>query len=282
MTMQPSKSSPLSHLALLLAGLAVSVITACGFFGAAGSLLVSEQDEARLGAQFHQALRDSADGKKEFPIFVANTPARSECQAYVTGVFNSVLAAAKDRPGYNFTFTLIDKDVENAFAVPGGYVYIYTGIINKMQNEAELAGVLGHEVAHVTQHHYREQLAKNTALAVILSALLGDSPGALAQLGAQTLFGLTQLKFSRGDENEADAVGARYVADTQRNPMGIATYFSRAESRGPEFLSSHPSSDTRVNNIEKMVNRKPELSTYNKPEYNNEATFRTKTQGCRG
>ena len=165
--------------------LTIGLMTQCAFFGYAGPLLVSESDEARLGAEFNAHLRSDPAAKKEYPVFVANTPERKAFQDYVLGLAREVYAAVpkSEKPDYPFTFTLIDADVQNAFAVPGGYVYIYTGIIKSMKDESELVGVLGHEIAHVTRHHYRDALAKQAGLSVLLQVLVGDDAGQLTQVG---------------------------------------------------------------------------------------------------
>ena len=244
---------------LLLAGVLLTRCS-CDFFGTTGKLLISEDDEARLGAEFDRHLRDSAQA--EFPLFKADTPQKLAFETYVKSLAQEILAGvpAKQRPDYAFTFTLIDKDVENAFAVPGGYVYFYTGIIKKMQDESELAGVMGHEIAHVTQHHYRDAVAKGATFSLVLQALLGNDAGALAQTVAGSFFQLAQLKVSRGNEEEADKFGTRYAAAVKRNPMGIAKYFARAQASGlPDWLSTHPGSDNRVADVTKQVNSEPAL-----------------------
>jgi beta-barrel assembly-enhancing protease len=143
--------------------------------------------------------------------------------------------------------------VQNAFAVPGGYVYIYTGIIKSMRDESELAGVLGHEISHVTQHHYRDALAKQAGIALLIDALVGDVAGAIMRLVAQTFFSLAGLAVTRSNESEADQYGTRDVGLIQRNPLGIAKYFSRVPNPGPQWLSSHPATENRVGDVQSQV-----------------------------
>lgn len=239
----------------LVPAFSVVLLAQCAFFGYAGPLLVSESDEARLGAEFDAQLRTDPEARKEYPVFVAGTTERQAFQNYVIGLANEAYAAvpAKDRPGYAFKFTLIDADVQNAFAVPGGYVYIYTGIIKSMRTEAELVGVLGHEIAHVTQHHYRDALAKQAGMSILFQALLGNDPGQLTQVVAQTFGTLASLSVSRDNESEADNYGTRYLAVAARNPLGIANYFDRVKNPGPQWLSSHPAPANRVETIKAQV-----------------------------
>jgi predicted Zn-dependent protease len=235
--------------------LALGLMTQCAFFGYAGPLLVSESDEARLGAEFDAQLRSDPAAQKEYPIFVANTPERKAFQDYVIGLANEVYAAvpAKERPDYAFKFTLIDADVQNAFAVPGGYVYIYTGIVKSMKDESELVGVLGHEIAHVTRHHYRDALAQQAGLSILLQALVGQDANQLTQLVAQSFGALASLSVSRDNETESDKYGTKYTAATGRNPLGIAKYFERVPNPGPQWLSTHPAPKNRVETVKAIV-----------------------------
>lgn len=244
--------------------LSFGIIQCAGFFRGAGEVLVSDEDERKLGAQFHQTLLTNDTARQEFPLFVPKNQAQADLQNYVTGLCQRALAAvpAKERPKYEFTFTLIDKDVENAFAVPGGYVYIYTGILKKFEDESELAGVIGHEITHVTRHHFRESLAKNAALGLSLQVLLGSTnAGQVSQMAAGTFFQLAGLKFSRSAEADADKGGTGILARMELNPLGIAKYFSRSKGQGvPEWLATHPGPRNRVEAITEYVEANPQFT----------------------
>ncbi len=248
-----------------LAGVfSVTMLMHCaGFFGDAGKLLVSDADEVKLGAEFNKTLTTNDTAKQEMPIYVPHSQVQTDAQNYVLGLCRDIVAAipANEKPAYPFTCTLIDKNVENAFAVPGGYVYIYTGILKKMQDESELAGVLGHEITHVSHHHYRRQLAKSTTLSLALQGVLvATNAGQAPQIAAGTFFQLAALKFSRSDESEADQGGTLITGRLGRNPMGIAKYFTRAKSQGvPEWLSDHPGNGNRVKAVAKLVAANPQF-----------------------
>ena len=253
-----------AYFILLSLTMSLGLVQCAGFFKGAGEVLVSDEDERKLGAQFHQTLLTNDTARQEFPLFVPKDQAQADLQNYVVGLCQRTLAAvpAKDRPKYDFTFTIIDKDVENAFAVPGGYVYIYTGILKKFEDESELAGVIGHEITHVTHHHFRESLAKNAALGLSLQVLLGSTnAGQLSQMAAGTFFQLAGLKFSRSAEAEADKGGTLILARMGLNPLGIAKYFSRSKGQGvPEWLADHPGPRNRVKAIDEYVEANPNLS----------------------
>lgn len=227
----------------------------CGMLDTVESLFVSEQDESTLGAQFDTELRTNDSAKKEYPLFVPQTHADTVFQTYVTDLAQRILDAipAADKPGYAFKFTLINADVVNAFAVPGGYVYIYTGIIKQMKNESELAGVLGHEIAHVTLHHYRDAMVKDQGLALLVQALVDKDSSELVKFVAGSFFVLAQLKISRDNESDADETGARNASRIGDNPMGIASFFQRLPDGGWEIFSDHPSSSDRVTAVTNEV-----------------------------
>jgi len=237
--------------------LAVFWVGGCDFIDTTGSLFISEQDEVKLGTEFDNHLRTNDSAKLQFPIFVPRPGTGDTAfQQYVENLAQSILSAipVSEKPGYPFKFTIVNANVDNAFAVPGGFVYIYTGIIKHMQDESELAGVLGHEISHVTRHHYRDALVKQSGLSLLVQALLGNDAGKLAQLVAQSFSTLTQLSISRGNESEADQYGTIYEGKIGHNPMGIAKFFSRMESQSITILSTHPQPVSRVADVTAQVN----------------------------
>lgn len=139
--------------------------------------------------------------------------------------------------------------VMNAFCTPGGYIYVYTGLIKFLDSEDQLAGVLGHEIAHADLRHSTEQMSKQYGIGLLLrlifgsSSTLGDIAGSLANLG-----------FSRSDETEADMQSVIYLNDTEYDPRGVARFFQKLEARGEtlgplQFLSTHPNPENRVEKI---------------------------------
>lgn len=143
-----------------------------------------------------------------------------------------------------------DDNTLNAFAAPGGYIYAYTGLIKFLDTENEFAGVLGHEIAHADRRHSTDQMTKQYGLAFLLQVVAGGSEDQLAQIAA----GLLTLKFSRGDESEADEMSVIYLCDTEYKADGAAGFFEKIIAEGgsgtPAFLSTHPSPDNRVENIQ--------------------------------
>jgi len=142
-----------------------------------------------------------------------------------------------------------DDSTLNAFAAPGGFIYVYTGLIKFLDNEDELAGVMGHEIAHADQRHSIDQLRQQFGVQLLLEIVLGENQGVLTQVVA----GLLALSFSRDDEAEADEFSVIYLCETDYNASGAAGFFEKIEAAGgsgvPEFLSTHPDPGNRVADI---------------------------------
>jgi Zn-dependent protease with chaperone function len=140
----------------------------------------------------------------------------------------------------------------NAFAAPGGYMYFYTGIIHFLDDEAEFAGVMAHEMAHCDRRHSTDVLTRRYTFAIMLSILLGDNPSQLAEIAAGLATGLTDLAFSRENEYEADRYAVKYLSGTDYDPRGLAGFFEKLEDQPtytPVFLSTHPSPEDRLEQI---------------------------------
>jgi len=142
-----------------------------------------------------------------------------------------------------------DDATQNAFASPGGHIYVYSGLIKYLDNESQLAGVLGHEIAHADRRHTSQQLQQQYGISLLLSLVLGENPNQLAQIAA----GLGQLKFSRDFEREADNYSVIYLNNTPYACDGTAGFFIKAQSAGqqnpPVFLSTHPDPGARIEAI---------------------------------
>jgi len=188
-----------------------------------------------------------------------------ELQAYVEGLGKS-LAARSERPNLPWSFKVVDDPAVNAFALPGGYIYVTRGLLSHMGSEAELSGVIGHEIGHVTARHGINQASKQMLAMIGLGAVaLIDED--LAQLaGAASVgLGLLFLKYGRDDERQADDLGLRYMTRAGYDPREMAGVFSvlqgvqTAEGGGrlPSWLSTHPDPGARHDRIEKVVAELP-------------------------
>lgn len=181
----------------------------------------------------------------------------AELAAYVDRVGQKV-AAASEWPSLPWTFRVLDSSIVNAFAVPGGYIYVTRGLLAHMNSEAELAGVLGHEVGHVTGRHAAEAQRRATLanVGLLLGSVVSEEFATYGlQTGlAQTALGLTLLKYSRDQELESDQRGVGYAVAAGYDPEGIGAFFATLqaleEQRGgrgvPGWASTHPEVDDRI------------------------------------
>jgi predicted Zn-dependent protease len=186
----------------------------------------------------------------------------SELQAYVTRVGESMLPYVEGDYGeLPWEFVFLDTDVINAFALPGGKVFMTRGLASRMTNEAQLAGVLGHEIGHVTAEHADKRFSRNALFAIGATAAVigaGQTDSDWAKASVPILIsgaGVFALSYDRGEELEADALGMRYMARAGYDPRGqLQVMEILREAAGgespPEFLSTHPLPQTRIDRIE--------------------------------
>jgi predicted Zn-dependent protease len=213
-------------------------------------MLISEADEIAMGAQIHQGLGI------EYGFY--NHP---RLTAYVRRVGESMLPFVH-RPHLKYHFHILDTPVQNAFAAPGGYIYITRGLLAMMNSEAELAAVLGHELAHVNARHSASKLSLNILFGVGL-ALAGEiSEDVKKALPAvQIATALLFLQYSRDDEYQADAIGVSYARQARYNPGALIAFFDSIEELSamsgggglPNFLSTHPLTPKRVEAVKKIL-----------------------------
>jgi predicted Zn-dependent protease len=189
-------------------------------------------------------------------------------QDYVDQVGNTVVqnSAAKDSP-YPFEFHLLrDPQTINAFALPGGQVFITAALLGRLNSEAQLAGVLGHEVGHVIGRHGAEHLAKQQLGGALVNAVgiaASDSPGSGRQAAilAQAVNQMVNLKYGRADELESDSLGFQFMTDAGYNPVGIVELMKILNSaRGvaggqPEFMSTHPNPENRIQELIALIDQ---------------------------
>lgn len=163
---------------------------------------------------------------------------------------------------YPYQFKCVNDASINAFALPGGFLYIHRGLIEAADNEAELAGVIGHEIGHVALRHGTNQASKQQlyqAPLAIFGGIMGNDSmaGALAQIGGAFAVNSILLKYSRDDEREADLVGSQILYDAGYDPRSMVTFFEKLETgnRGTDFFSSHPNPDNRIQGIRQEISR---------------------------
>lgn len=185
----------------------------------------------------------------------------AELQQYVNRL-GQQLARESERPNLPWTFRVVDDPVVNAFALPGGYIYVTRGLLSYLSTEAELVSVLGHEIGHVTGRHSVEQMSKQqlAQIGMIAGMVLQPELANYSEL-AQTGLGLMFLKYGRDDEREADDLGLRYMVrenyDPREMPDVFATLGRASQQQGagriPGWLSSHPAPEERIQRIQEQI-----------------------------
>jgi predicted Zn-dependent protease len=235
--------------AILIAGLLVWACARDYVTGKRTFSLVSESQEISMGQE--------AD-----PSIVAEYGVYDDANlvAYVDGIGQSMVKVSH-RPTLKFTFRLMDTPVVNAFALPGGFVYFTRGILAHFNDEAELAGVMGHEIGHVTARHGAEQMTKAqlATLGLGLGSIFSEDFRRFSDI-AQTGLGLIFLKFSRDNESESDVLGVEYSTRAGYDAHHMARFFrtisritEKAGGGPPTFLSTHPNPENREQRVEALA-----------------------------
>ncbi|MBT8100334.1 MAG: M48 family metalloprotease [Gammaproteobacteria bacterium] len=221
--------------------------------GSPADAILSKSVEAQIGRAIMRNIRLSGA--------IVEDPQVNE---YINAVGHRVAAQANNGD-YSFTFFVVDDSRINAFALPGGYIGVHTGLIEATRNEDELAGVLAHEVAHVTQRHIARAIHANSRQSLMTTALMlgamilgaAGGSGDAVQAGiavAQGSAAQQQINFTRSNEYEADRIGINALADAGFDPYGMASFFevmsrqqtSSPDLRIPEFLRTHPVTTARI------------------------------------
>ena len=222
-----------------------------------GINLFSKEQDVQIGREAAQQVR------QQYPVV-----RDQDLQSFIQQLGRR-LTSSPQAGDYPYEFTLLNQKEVNAFALPGGPVFVFSGLFTEADNEAQVAGVLAHEIAHVALRHGTNQASKASLLqipAAIAGAAAGQSTlGQVVQLGLGAGLNGLFLKYSRTAESQADALGARIMADAGFNPIEMARFFEKLEAKGgpgvPQFLSDHPTPGNRIQAVE------AEIRTFPQKEY---------------
>lgn len=224
------------------------------------SNIFSDKDDVELGEQFDKEIKANP---KDFPMLQGH----QEVKDYVTNMGKEILNSPKikKRKIYPYQFQVINDTIVNAFCTPGGFVYIYTGLIKFLDNESALAGVVGHEIAHAERRHVTQRLTAYYGVSALLSFILGGNPSILAEVAANLFVGLAFLKNSRDDETEADYYSIQYLQSTKWYPGGITFFFDKIKEEQRKkgttpggldrLLSTHPLPNDRITFANQQLNK---------------------------
>jgi predicted Zn-dependent protease len=258
-------------LAVLLIGLSVTACQTAPVTGRSQTMLVSEDEERRLGSTAYLQVLSKEHESRDL-----------RASDLVERVGRRIAEAAEApppkmwrAPNYRWEFKTIDKNVLNAFCLPGGKIAVYTGLFNVTGNDAGLATVLGHEVAHALARHAAERISDQRMISIGLAAVSlalsrhtsSYTPVTIAVLGAGAAVGIS-LPMSRTQEEEADHIGLVLMAMAGYDPHEAVAVWERmkilnaGKPRQAEWLSTHPTDETRIANIKAWV---PEAMKYYRP-----------------
>lgn len=211
--------------------------------------IFSVQDDMALGQQADEQIRTNP---QEFQVL--DSAQYPTAYQHLYRIRNTILGSGQLIYGNTFGWrcTILKNDtMVNAFCLPGGTMYFYTGLIKLLDNEAQFAGVMAHEMVHADRRHSTDQLTIAYGLDMLLAVALGNDPNAIAQIAADLAAGLSSLAFSRQDEYEADEYAVKYLYPTEEDAASLADFFVMMENQPspPTFLSTHPSAEDRVQKI---------------------------------
>src|SRR5262245_18166733 len=246
-------AKPLRWCLVLLLAAQIWAQSAGPTFPNPGKTSMSKEDQQALGMQV------AAKVYEQMPVL----PDKSPETQYVRQLGQKLVSTIPQEYSWPFQFHVVPQKEINAFALPGGQMFINIGTITAAKNESELAGVMAHEMSHVYMQHSAKQAAKaekTNMIAGIASVVLGGRGamiGQLGQMGIQMGAQGLMMKYSRGDESQADAVGAMILYKAGYNPQGMVDFFQTMGSQGgsapPEFFSSHPNPANRQQAIAKQI-----------------------------
>lgn len=222
-----------------------------------GVNLFPDDQDIKLGKQIDGEIRKNP---KQYPILTGHPAVKQ----YITEVGNRVLSSPDiaKRGVYAYTYEVIGNDTTvNAFCTPGGYIYVYTGLLKFIDNEATLAGILGHEIAHAERRHATQRMTKQYGVQILIGLVLGDNPSQVANITANLFTGLGLLANSRADEAEADLYSLKYLSSTQYYPGAITFFFEKMMAKkggqsGGAFermLSTHPLDQDRIDHVHEIL-----------------------------
>ena len=229
------------HRRTLAFALVTFLAAGCGSGGGGDFNLISIEEEWQLGRQLSQEVAKQ--------VRFNNDPA---VNAYVRSMGQRIVSTT-NMANLPWEFHVVDDPSINAFAIPGGHIYVHTGLIQNADNASELAGVMAHEISHVLARHSTEQISRQYGLSILAGLVLGQNPGQLAQIAAQIAGSGALARFSREAEREADELGIQAMYAAGYDPLGMATMFEELlenrdsqPGRVAQFFSTHPLTEERI------------------------------------
>lgn len=213
--------------------------------------IFSTDDDIKLGQDLDTQIMNNP---QEYPLYN-----NAEWQNYVNSIRDEILKSQhiEYKGKFPYKMTLINSKTVNAFATPGGYIYIYTGLLKFIDNEATLAGIIAHEIAHAERRHATKRMTKQFGVSLMLDIVLGTNADKMTEIGANLLTGIGLLWNSREDEYEADEYSFKYLLNSKYYAGASKLFFEKignaSQSSLEELLSTHPMDQKRIDAINKLI-----------------------------
>lgn len=242
---------------ILTAALSInSILSSCG------ANIFTIEDDVMMGQELDAEIRSDP---QNYPILQGH----EEVKEFVSGIGRNIITKSnyvKYEKIFPYKFDVIhDDSTVNAFCIPGGYIYVYTGLIKFLDNEAALAGVIGHEIAHAERRHMSQRLTSYYGVSFVLGLILGNNPNEFAEIFANLAVGIGFLANSRSDETEADDYSIKYLRSTEYFPGGILNFFQKITEEQKKkgqtpgdlemLLSTHPLPQDRIENAKMQLGK---------------------------
>ncbi|TRZ63987.1 hypothetical protein D4R20_03335 [bacterium] len=244
------KKNPFYIIALFLS---VILLSQSVYYGC-GANIFSVKDDIKIGQDLDREIKSKP---REYPMLQGH----DDIKNYVSNLGNYVINNSPKieyKQTFPYKFQVINDTIVNAFCTPGGFIYVYTGLMKFIDNEATLVGIIGHEIAHAERRHMTQRLTSYYGVSMLFSLVLGDNPNIAAEIAANLATGLFFLNNSRGDETEADNYSIRYLMTTKYYPGSITFFFDKISEEQlkkgttpgglDRLLSTHPLPQDRIDN----------------------------------
>ncbi|MBN1973718.1 MAG: M48 family metalloprotease [Sedimentisphaerales bacterium] len=238
--------------ALLMSCLALCIYSGCVVNPVTGKrelMLVAESNDIEIGQKYAPEITKELGGEIQ----------DAALQSYINNVGQKI-AAVCDSPDWEFHFAAVVDDSVNAFALPGGYIFITKGLLTKLQTEAQLAAILGHEIVHVVARDTANVMSREIGLNILLSAVTSEQTPETVTTVANLTKQIVGLSYSRKDERTADLGGLKYIAKAGYDPRGMLQTMqilqSLSEASTIDFFSTHPSPENRIGYINEEIQKK--------------------------
>ena len=254
----------------------IAILFSFSFLYSCGMNIFSEDEDVKMGKEIDNEIKAHP---KEYPMLQGH----QEIKDYVGSIGKYILDVSPKieyKKTFPYNFQVINDSIVNAFCTPGGYIYVYTGLMKFVDNEATLAGIVGHEIAHAERRHMTQRLTSYYGVSMVMSIVLGNNPNSIGEIVANLFTGLGFLANSRSDEQEADDYSIKYLSTSRYYPGAITFFFDKISEEQrrkgdtpgglDRLLSTHPLPQDRIDNVKLKLKKLPKTFDPTKGLYTEE------------